>query len=190
MTFFWNRQQLDYFDHPYNHTAQNMRRVEIPIARWFIEKAGPGARILEVGNVLAHYGRVTWPVVDLRERGAINADVMRWRPAEAVDLVVSISTIEHVAAPAAAVLERLRGFLAPGGQVVATAPTAYNAVLDQQLREDKLGADVMWFMRARPRGEWEECRKQEALAMPARACAGRWSGGLMILLCRRGTCQS
>ena len=194
-TFFWNGQALEYFDHRYNYTRLNMRRVEIPIARWFLQQKS-GTRILEVGNVLSHYGPVTWPVVDLREPGAINVDVMEWEPEEPIDLLISISTIEHIGVGkykrAAArvrpsgVLARFRSFLAPGGQAVVTAPTGYG--LDRELREGTLGADEVWFMRVRPDRipvEWSECTMEEALAMPSRACSGRWSGGLMVLLCRR-----
>jgi len=185
--FFWNGQRLEYFDHPYNHTALNMRRVEIPIAWWFLRQK-PGARILEVGNVLSHYGPVAWPVVDLHEKGAINEDVMVWEPEEPVDLLISISTVEHIeTARPSQVLDRFRSFLAPGGQAVVTAPTGYNQALDRELRAGTLGADETWFMRVRPDRipvEWNECTMEEALAMPARACSGLWSGGLMVLLCR------
>ncbi|HUW31732.1 MAG TPA: hypothetical protein VM223_08985 [Planctomycetota bacterium] len=185
---------MEYFDHRYNYTRLNMRRVEIPIARWFLQQKS-GTRILEVGNVLSHYGPVTWPVVDLREPGAINVDVMTWEPEEPIDLLVSISTIEHIGVGKykraarvrpSGVLARFRSFLAPGGQAVVTAPTGYG--LDRELREGTLGADEVWFMRVRPDRipvEWSECTMEEALAMPSRACSGRWSGGLMVLLCRR-----
>jgi hypothetical protein len=92
VTFSWNGQTLD---HAYNHTSYNSRRVEIPIARWFLAQR-PEARALEIGNVLAHYGPILWPVVDLREPGAINANVMAWRPETPVERLVSISTVEHI----------------------------------------------------------------------------------------------
>ncbi len=184
MSFVWNGRRLNYFDHPYNHTALNSRRVEVPIARWFIAHAGEKAQILEVGNVLAHYGPIHWPAVDLREKGAINADIMRWEPPEPLNLIVSISTIEHVQAPPSRVLARFRDFLAPGGLAVATAPTGYSADLDRELREGKLRTNRAWFLRACQGGTWQECTMDEALAMPARACSGRWSGGVMILACR------
>lgn len=191
-TFSWNGIQLKYFDHPYNETARNMRRVEIPIVRWFIRQYG-GAHILEVGNVLSHYGPVGWPVVDLRE-GPIREDVMKWRPkhVQPVDLLISISTIEHigfgkfagVTAPTtpADVMRQLWSFLAPGGRAIVTAPTAYNPALDDELRAGTLGADRMWFMRVVDYNEWVECTMGEALAMSPQACDGRWSGGLMVLM--------
>lgn len=190
-TFTWNGLTLAYFNHSYNHTALNMRCVEIPVVRWFLGQCGEGARILEVGNVLSHYGPVTWPVVDLYEKGAINADVMCWEPQEPVDLLISISTIEHIGfgkykkttAPTrpSLVLARFRSFLAEGGQAVVTAPAGYNPVLDAELSAGTLGADRTWFMRVTERRMWHECTMEQALAMSARACAGRWSGGLVVL---------
>jgi hypothetical protein len=190
-TFRWNGLELEYFDHLYNHTMYNMRRVEIPIVRWFIEQSS-GARILEIGNVLSHYGRVTWQAVDLREAVEIQADVMAWRPAQPVDLLISISTVEHIGfgkyagktAPTtpADVLRRLRSFLAPGGRAVVTAPTAYNPMLDEQAKRGALGVERMWCMRVVNGNEWEECTLDEALAMSPTACAGRWRGGLMIMV--------
>lgn len=173
---------LSYFDHPYNHTVLNMRRVEIPIARWYIEKAGELARILEVGNVLAHYGPVNWPVLDLREKGAINADVMKWKPEQKVDLLISISTLEHVQAKPSAAVRRLRTFLVPGGTAVITVPTGYNAILDLQLSDGTIGADEVHCMRVYGANWWRECTLEAALAMPPRACANRWSGGLVVLV--------
>jgi len=136
-------------------------------------------------------------VVDLREPGAINADVMTWKPEKPVDLLISISTIEHIGVGKykraarvrpSGVLARFRSFLAPEGRAVVTAPTGYNRGLDRALREGTLGANKMWFMRVRLDRipvEWGECTMEEALAMPARACSGLWSGGLMVLLCQR-----
>lgn len=192
MNFTWNGQTLKYFDHQYNHTARNMRRVEIPIARWFVEQCQ--GLILEVGNVLAHYEHVPWPVVDIREPGAINADVMRWQPGFPVDLLVSISTVEHIGfgkfsqdtlptVKPSDVLARFRSWLAPHGMAVVTAPTAYNPTLDAELRDGTLGADRMWFMRLVRLNEWEGCTMEEALAMSPTASYNRWSGGLMVLVC-------
>jgi hypothetical protein len=147
-----------------------------------------GARILEIGNVLAHYGTTGWPAVDLRE-GPIKADVMRWTPERPVDLLISISTVEHIGfgkfaadtAPTtpADVMRRFRSFLAPDGQAIVTAPTAYNPALDAQLVEGALGVNKAWFMRVVNRVEWEECTRDEALEKGPRSSSGRWSGGLM-----------
>ena len=97
-TFRYCGAELIYLDHPYNRAAQNMRTVEIPIARWYLARYPRPAAILEVGNVLSHYGDIDWPVLDVRERGpqVINADVMAWEPPHPFDFILSISTVEHV----------------------------------------------------------------------------------------------
>lgn len=188
-SFEWDGKTLYYFDHPYNHTRLNMRRVEIPVARWYIAQAlgAPRApRILEVGNVLSHYGPVSWPVLDLREKGCINRDVMTWKPTKPVDLLVSISTVEHVRARPSMVLMRLRSFLAPGGLAVVTVPTAYRVELDSELVTESTGADRVWAMCVIPGTyNWAECTLREALAQQARACFGRWSGGLVVMELKR-----
>ncbi|OQW96440.1 MAG: hypothetical protein BWK77_04695 [Verrucomicrobia bacterium A1] len=62
-------------------TWVNERAVEIPVVRKFLE--GRAGRILEVGNVMGHYGPADWDVVDRFERGArvLNCDVIEFRPA-------------------------------------------------------------------------------------------------------------
>lgn len=136
-----------YFYHHYNSTWKTERAVEVPIV-WEIVQAHRGRRILEVGNVLSHYFPVTHDIVDKYERaaGVINQDIVDWAPAAPYDLIVSISTLEHVGwdeqprepeklLRAVAHLERLT---APGGQIVLTLPLAYNAYLDEVLRAGRL----------------------------------------------------
>ncbi len=201
-TFTFQGTEYRYFGHPYNHADQNVRAVEVPLVRAAIARTlrrSPSARVLEVGNVLGHYGPVKWWVVDLAERGknVINADILNWVWPEPFDLIVSISTIEHVgygrwrqwtgsATPAAA-LAAYRSHLAPGGRILATAPTGYNPGLDEALRTGTLGADRLFFMRrvADP-NEWAECSRDEALAMPYCDGRHRWGGGLVIIYCRNG----
>lgn len=54
-TFSYRGAQLAYFVHRHNYTWLNERAVEIPIARLALTGVGNG-RVLEVGNVLSHYG--------------------------------------------------------------------------------------------------------------------------------------
>ncbi len=186
-TFNWNGQTLELFSHRYNHAGINSRAVEVPIARWYVSRVlrdkGAQARILEVGNVLAHYGPLSWPVVDLRERGCVNVDVRRFRPLEPLDLLVSISTMEHVEGGPAHTFEHLRSFLAPGGVAVVTVPGNYRADLDADLRSGAIRADRCWPL-AYAGGGWFECTLEAALTAGRRACAGRWCGGVVILEAR------
>lgn len=57
-----------------------------------------GRKILEVGNVLSHYFPVNHDIVDKYEKadGVINQDVIDFYPSKRYDLIISISTLEHV----------------------------------------------------------------------------------------------
>src|SRR6266498_2275420 len=72
-TFPFRGERLPYAIHRYNNTYRNERAVEIAIATWFLSGTESG-RVLEVGNVLAHYGVTGQTVVDKYEpaSGVIN----------------------------------------------------------------------------------------------------------------------
>jgi hypothetical protein len=136
-----------YFYHRYNSTWKTERTVEIPIV-WEIVQAHAGKRILEVGNVLSHYFPVTHDIVDKYERapGVLNEDIVDYRSARPYDLIVSISTIEHVGwdeeprepEKLLRAVEHLRTLVAPGGLIVLTLPLAYNPAMDAMLRDGRL----------------------------------------------------
>lgn len=191
-TFTWDGRTLAYFDHPYNHTAFNSRRVEVPIALAFLHALPPAARILEIGNVLSHYGPRSWDVVDFYEPRCLNVDVMKWAPTGGYDAVITISTLEHIGYGQYAVGVRetyepvdvwrhLQSFLAPRGKLLATVPLEFNPALDDALRTDQLALTRAWYMRHVGDGAWTECSRAEAAAQSARACAGKWPGGLGVL---------
>jgi hypothetical protein len=165
-TFTYDGTPVPYFRHPYNWTWLNERAVEVALARRVLA-AHPGARVLEVGNVLAHYGPVPHAVVDKYERapGVRNADVTELEPTGDVDLLISISTLEHVGLdedvldpgkPARAI-ERLRGLLAPGGTLWVTLPVGYNPDLDAAVRSGGIAFDRLTALRRGPhRNRWRQ----------------------------------
>ena len=61
-------QELPYFYHRYNMTWANERCVEVPLGRFYLQRFA-GRPILEVGNVLSHYGPTQHTVLDKYERG-------------------------------------------------------------------------------------------------------------------------
>jgi SAM-dependent methyltransferase len=103
-----------------------------------------GKSILEVGNVLSHYFPTQHTILDKYEKapGVINSDVVDFRPAEKYDLIVSISTLEHVGwdekprkpRKILYALENLKRCCAPGGQIVVTLPLGYNREMDKLLK--------------------------------------------------------
>ncbi|MEA2386534.1 MAG: hypothetical protein QOJ22_708 [Thermoleophilaceae bacterium] len=141
------------------------RAVEVPVARRVLDRHA-GRRVLEVGNVLSHYGPVEHEVVDKYERapGVANVDVLDLPAQPGYDLVLTISTLEHVGrdeeprdpARAVAALEHLRRLLRPGGVLFATVPVGYNPDLDRALAG---GPYELSAMRARP---WREVDPAEA----------------------------
>ena len=183
-TFPWDGVRLRYFDHPYNDTALNMRRIEIPIVRHHMRKMLRGRgpiRVLEVGNVLSNYQDIAWPVIDLHEDGCINEDITTYRPPEPVDLIVSISTVEHVCGDPNAVLANIRSCLAPGGLAVITIPPRYNKHIRRYLQKGILAYDRISAMRHAGQNQWTPCTIREAIAQPANSCSGRWHGGMACI---------
>ena len=160
-TFTLQGQTYHYFYHPHNTTWKNERAVELPIILEKIQSYHyQGSRILEVGNVLSHYVHFQHDIVDKYDKsdGVINQDVVDFQPAEndKYDLIVSISTIEHVGwdetprdpkkIPLA--LESLSTkCLAPGGEIVVTLPIGYNTYLDKLLKEDKIRFTEQYYLK-------------------------------------------
>ncbi len=66
--FEFDGKSLSLFYHHYNMTWANERAVEVPIAADFLRRSA-GKRVLEVGNVLSHYGDVDHTILDKYERG-------------------------------------------------------------------------------------------------------------------------
>jgi SAM-dependent methyltransferase len=131
----------------YNSTWRNERAVEVPVV-WDVVKEYAGRRVLEVGNVLAHYFDVTHDRVDKYERGSgvLNEDIVDFRPRERYDLIVSISTLEHVGwdeeprdpDKVLRAVETLKRLAAVGGRILVTVPMAYNPEMDARLRDGRI----------------------------------------------------
>jgi len=64
-TFKFQGRHYGYFCHRYNYTWRNERAIEVPIIWKMVEENREG-RVLEVGNVLAHYFPVRHDVLDTR----------------------------------------------------------------------------------------------------------------------------
>lgn len=147
-SFEWGGRRLPYFAHRYHYTWLNERAVEIALAREVLARH-PGADVLEIGNVLGHYSTVTHTVVDKYEEapGVVNVDAVDLDLGRTFDLVLAISTLEHVGLDEEAVdptkpartVERLKAHLKPGGLLWVTHPVGYNVALDEQIRSGLVG---------------------------------------------------
>jgi SAM-dependent methyltransferase len=176
-TFSFQGNTFACFYHRYNMTWAGERAIEIPIARSYLEQYS-GRNILEVGNVLSHYFPIAHEVLDKFEAGAgiINEDIIAFRPAKRYDLILSLSTFEHIgfddeaeASSAQKIREAIaacRSFLKPDGQFVLTVPLGYNPELDRMIRNSELKATQEFYMRRAKKLDWEMTSREEALRCP------------------------
>ena len=95
--FIFRGKSYRYFYDIINNTWMNERSVEISIVMKMVNE-NKGKRILEIGNVLSNYYDVPHDVVDKYEKApnVINQDVVDFKTNDKYDLIVSISTLEHV----------------------------------------------------------------------------------------------
>ena len=155
----------------YNTTYANERAVEIPIVMAVVRQH-PEERVLEVGNVLAHYYPHHHDVLDKYEQapGVSNGDVVDFQPGKLYDLIVSISTLEHVGwdeeprDPPKFLrgVEHLSTLLAPGGKMLVTLPIDYNAGLDGFLKEGRVPfTSIAYMKRISDENQWREATWEE-----------------------------
>jgi SAM-dependent methyltransferase len=175
--FSFRGETYQYIYHEYNGTWRNERCVEIPIAMRRIH-ACRGKRILEVGHVTGHYMPVSHDVIDKYEayEGVINEDAVSFTTKEPYDLIVSISTLEHVGwdeeprrpERVLAAFDNLRECLAPEGLFIVTVPLGWNPVLDEHILSGRVRFAETFFMKRDGPGAWREVTREEAYASPYR----------------------
>jgi hypothetical protein len=166
---------LALFYHRYNSTWSNERAVEVPIGRHFLSEAA-APDVLEVGNVLSHYQPVTHTILDKFERrpGVLNEDITNWRTERRFNLILSISTFEHIGcdddpqdASGQRILDAIancRRLLKPGGRLVITASPGYNPAFDALVKGNRFGAHLCDFLVRRSRLGWVECNEATCMA--------------------------
>ena len=174
-TFEFQGRSFACFYHRYNMTWAGERCIEIPIAKSYLDQH-PGKSVLEVGNVLSHYFPVSHAILDKFERGPgiINEDIIHFSPAKQYDLILSISTFEHIGFDdeaegssgqkiQSAIAACTKKLLKSDGKFVMTVPLGYNPDLDRMLKCGELGATREFYMRRLKRLEWVASAKEEAL---------------------------
>jgi SAM-dependent methyltransferase len=161
-----------YLWHPYMTTWRSERAVELPIAWSRVREVDP-AGTLEIGNVLSNYFPARHAVVDKYERapGVINEDVVDFSPGRQYDLIVSVSTLEHVGwdedeprdpRKVIAAIERLRELLTPDGELLFTVPHDWNTALDRFIAEGQVPLAERWCLkRISGDGRWTEVKPAE-----------------------------
>ena len=158
--------QFAYRDSWHNWTWLNERAVEIPIAAAALA-GGSKSRAVEVGAVMTHYGAHGHRVVDKYENGVEieQIDIFDLPPEPIYDLVLSVSTLEHVgwdepnrdAELALSAAEHLKLLVAPGGELLVTVPVGYHPRLDAAIRSGELEFDEVLALRCHyPSMIWRE----------------------------------
>lgn len=164
-TFRWNGKEYCYFYHWYNFTWRNERAIEIAL---FLEavKNNRKLRILEVGNVLSHYVPISHDVVDKYEKanGVINEDIVSYKQKKPYDLIISISTIEHVGFDEAPlepmkfvrVFIHLQSLLTHSGKLMVSLPLGYNPYIDSFLAKNRSGLKIDFLKRISKENVWRQ----------------------------------
>lgn len=168
--------------YPYLYKFKNFawtteRSVEVSLVAPYLREAyGEKRKILEIGEVVRQFSEFkTHDILDKYEykKGIINTDIADFKPDEKYDLIVSVSTMEHVGwdAPEERDPEKMpyslgliKGWLAPNGVAVVTMPIGYNDELDKRLRARTMPFTEEYFMqRVSEDNRWEEATRDEAL---------------------------
>ena len=192
--FHLNGHSYRYFYNRYNTAWRNERTVEIAIFKAMLDQYR-SKRVLEVGNVLSHYFRDIIPgrshiVVDKYElaEGVVNEDVITYE-AEPFDLVMSISTLEHVGwdekprdpEKVLVAIDNLKKLVKPGGELVVSMPVAYHPPLDRALEEGKVAFDKVTYMKRM--NQYNSWREVTAEAVEGVAFNDPYPGASAVSVC-------
>jgi hypothetical protein len=99
---------------------------------------------------MSHYYPIHHSVLDKYERSSfhriIKQDIENWIPTKKYELIISISTIEHIGwdevprkpEKALIAIENIKKMLLPDGKAVLSIPVGYNEFLDKKIHEGKI----------------------------------------------------
>lgn len=154
-SFIFQNKKYKLFYHPYNNTFRNERALEIPLIKDYLEKEK--GEILEVGNVLSNYFKVSHDIVDKYDKApyTINQDIIEFKPKKKYDLIISISTLEHIGFDeeikdkdkVKVAIKHLKKLLKPNGKIVITIPLGYNYFIDRYIKNKELGLKETYFFK-------------------------------------------
>lgn len=190
--FNFRGRKYHYFYHSFNQTWSTERAVEIPIIWDLVRKENP-QRVLELGNVLHHYLPAKHDVLDKYEKGSavINEDVVSYKAKKKYDLIVSISTLEHVGwdervkEPGKTLrgIENLQKLLSSRGKIVFTFPPNYNHYLDKFLAQGKIPySDLTCLKRISWDNRWVETDYQDIIKLKYDSPFPRGNGLFVVTL--------
>lgn len=161
-----------YFINLYNAVISE-RVIEIPFANEFLVNSQTKC-ILEIGNVLSHYFDINHAVVDKYEKGLgiINVDVLDLNPDKRYDLIIAISTIEHVGfdepvkenGKSKKTVQKIIDLLDNKGIAVITVPLGYNPEIDSIIEHNEIDFTRRYFLKRVSRFNlWKETTMEDAI---------------------------
>ena len=164
-----------YFLNKYLDQYIGERVVEIPFAIDFLKKNNyEEKKVLEVGNVLSHYIRFKHKIVDKYEKEtyADNVDIVDFNPGEKYDIIISISTVEHIGydepikevGKAKRAIQKIIDLLNNNGIALITVPLGYNPEIDSIVRNKEIEFSKRYFLKRISRlNLWRETNMEEAM---------------------------
>jgi len=166
-----NNQRYKYFYSLFNITFTNERSVEVPIIMDVVYNFS-GKEVLEVGNVLNLYYKFEHDVVDKYEKnkGIINQDIVDYKPGKKYDLIISISTLEHIGWDETPkenykilkAIDNMANLLSENGLILVTFSLGYNENIDILLEENKLRfTDIYYLKRISKDNRWKQVQFNE-----------------------------
>lgn len=175
-TFTFNKKKYKYFYHLYNRTVAGERIIEIPMAKKILIE-NKNKDILEVGNVMSHYIHTDYPILDKYEKGrnVINKDVVNFKLHKKFDLILSVSTMEHVGyskrywEPSkpekfSKGIANLKKHLKTDGILFVTLPLFYNEYITNLILKKKDPFERRYFMkRTSYFNEWKQISFEDAM---------------------------
>jgi hypothetical protein len=166
-TFTLQGRKYPYFYDIINETWANERVIEVSLALDLFQKY-KHKKILEIGNVLSNYIKVEHDVIDKYEKDphVINEDVADFKTEKRYNLIISISTLEHVGwdeqprdpDKISKSIKNLQNHLDPDdGMLFVTMPFGYNQDLDKQLENGMIKFTRQFYMkRTSSDNDWVE----------------------------------
>jgi cyclopropane fatty-acyl-phospholipid synthase-like methyltransferase len=133
------------------------------------------AEILEIGNVLNHYFELkNHTVVDKYEKysDVINCDAIDYQTNKRFDLIISISTFEHIGyneipQDKQKVLEiylKLKSLLKDNGKLIVTIPIGYNDFITEYIREKRFDFhNEIFLKRINKSNKWLQVGAEDAI---------------------------
>lgn len=168
-----DEKRYHYFINKYNAVVGE-RVVEIPFAMDFLKKNSYKKNVLEVGNVLSHYFEFKHRIIDKYERETYvdNADIVDFNPDEKYNIIISISTIEHVGydesikevGKSKRAIQKIIDLLDNNGIALITVPLAYNPEIDSIIRDNEIQFTKKYFLKRKSQlNLWVETNMEEAM---------------------------